>query len=147
LPHESDAQLLEQSTQTKLARDFKMLDLLARPEVKIANLIALPKVKTALELSGVLNLLQQQAFEQIEIQTKYAGYIEKQYLEIQKCAKQENALIPEDFQYHGIPGLSAELVEKLSKNKPVTVGMASRIPGVTPAAISLLLIYLKKHRA
>lgn len=149
-PHDIDAQKLAENSQVILSKEFKAMDLLARPEVNIRQLYELPKVKEAilvdddLSSSALSQKIFFQALEQIEIQVKYAGYISKQTLEIQKCAKQENTQLPADFVYQGIPGLSAELVEKLSKIKPTTIGMASRIPGVTPAAISLLLIYVKK---
>lgn len=148
--HDEDAKILESYTQVVLTKESKALDLLARPEITIHDLQKLPKIQAAISLetaSDTNPLLQRvygQAFEQVEIQIKYAGYISKQTLEIQKCAKHENTQIPEGFVYQGIPGLSAELVEKLSKAKPKTIGIASRIPGVTPAAISLLLIYVKK---
>ncbi len=148
--HDEDAKILESYTQVSLTKESKALDLLARPEVTIHDLQQLPKIRAAMPLEQEFNtnmLLQRvygQALEQVEIQIKYAGYISKQTLEIQKCAKHENTQIPVHFVYQGIPGLSAELVEKLSKAKPKTIGIASRIPGVTPAAISLLLIYVKK---
>jgi tRNA uridine 5-carboxymethylaminomethyl modification enzyme len=146
-PHEMDAKTLEQITGITLSKESRLLDLLTRPEISIVTLLLLPKVRQILELpeAGTLDPLVQQALEQVEIQAKYAGYIAKQTIEIQKSQKHENTQIPQDFTYHGIPGLSAEIVEKLSKQKPATIGMASRIPGVTPAAISLLLVYLKKY--
>lgn len=148
--HEEDAKILERYTQVVITKECKPLDLLARPEVGINDLLQLPKIKAGVVVddfftSDELSMrVFQQALEQVEVQVKYAGYISKQTLEIQKCAKQENTQIPAQFVYQGIPGLSAELVEKLGKIKPKTIGIASRIPGVTPAAISLLLIYLKK---
>lgn len=147
-PHEEEARILEQLTSVVLARESKFIDLLARPEINIHNLLALPKIRLALEcMDKPLDDLRLQALEQVEIQVKYAGYIAKQTLEIQKSAKHENTSIPQGFEYKGIPGLSAEMVEKLSTLRPHTIGIASRIPGVTPAAISLLLIYLKKFQA
>ncbi len=141
--------LLQERAGVTLSRDFKVSDLLTRPEISIAILQSLPKIQTALE--GLLEAHPlsldafQQAIEQVEIQAKYAGYIAKQTLEIQKVAKQEKTLIPTDFSYQELPGLSAELTEKLSRIKPATIAMASRIPGITPAAISLILVYLKKY--
>ncbi len=148
--HEADAKILESYTQVVLTKECKPLDLLARPEVTIHDLLQLPKIKAAVLVNDEFKndelsmRIFEQALEQVEVQVKYAGYISKQTMEIQKCSKQENTQIPEHFVYQGIPGLSAELVEKLGKIKPSTIGIASRIPGVTPAAISLLLIYLKK---
>lgn len=149
-PSDIDAQILQSCTQVVLTKEYKALDLLSRPEVTIQDLYQLPKMKEAVVMDSHFKATElgqrvfQQALEQIEVQVKYAGYISKQTLEIQKCAKQENTQIPEGFTYLGIPGLSTELVEKLTKINPKTIGMASRIPGVTPAAISLLLIYVKK---
>jgi tRNA uridine 5-carboxymethylaminomethyl modification enzyme len=149
-PTDVDAKMLESCSQVVLTKECKAMDLLARPEVTIQDLYQLPKVKAAVMMDDHFRETElsqrvfQQALEQIEVQVKYAGYISKQTLEIQKCAKQENTQIPDGFIYQGIPGLSTELVEKLTKINPTTIGMASRIPGVTPAAISLLLIYVKK---
>lgn len=148
--HDEDAKILERYTQVVITKESKPLDLLARPEVTIHDLFQLPKIKAGVVVDDFFEhdelpmRVFQQALEQVEVQVKYAGYISKQTLEIQKCAKQENTQIPAEFIYQGIPGLSTELVEKLGKIKPKTIGIASRIPGVTPAAISLLLIYLKK---
>ena len=86
-----------------------------------------------------------QASEQVEIQTKYAGYIDRQMDEINKKKRHENTLIPVDFDFSKISGLSNEVVAKLSDSRPETLGKASRISGITPAAVSLLLVYLKKH--
>jgi tRNA uridine 5-carboxymethylaminomethyl modification enzyme len=148
LPTDPDAVLLAQTTNVVLTKECKLIDLITRPEINVHALLELSKVKIALENANiVLDEINIQAIEQVEIQAKYAGYIAKQVLEIQKCAKNENTIIPQDFLYKGIPGLSAEIVEKLTKIAPTTVGMASRIPGVTPAAISLLLIYIKKHQS
>ncbi len=147
-PHDPDATLLKENAQVELARDCKLMELITRPEVNSQLLLSLPKVKAALEKEGLsMDSISLQAIEQAEIQAKYAGYIAKQTLEIQKCAKHENTQIPEGFEFKGISGLSTEIVEKLTRTKPKTVGMASRIPGVTPAAISLLLIYIKKHQS
>ena len=84
--------------------------------------------------------------QQVEIQLKYQGYIDRQEEEIQRLKKQENTALPEGFDYSEMPGLSNELRQKLNAARPENIGRASRIPGMTPAAISLLLIYLKKHQ-
>jgi tRNA uridine 5-carboxymethylaminomethyl modification enzyme len=86
-----------------------------------------------------------QAAEQIEIQTKYAGYIDRQLDEIAKKQRNEDTAIPIEFDYSQLSGLSNEVVAKLKDARPETIGKASRISGITPAAISLLLVYLKKH--
>lgn len=148
-PKDSDGLLLESQFGIVLSKENRLLELLMRPEMTINDLVQIPKVKDVLaseEWKSTDNpQLYQQALEQVEIQAKYAGYIEKQTLEIKRAAKNENTIIPDDFEYKGISGLSAELVEKLTRTKPTTIGMASRIAGVTPAAISLLLVYLKRH--
>ncbi len=146
-PQTMDAALLKEIAQVDLSRDYKLIELITRPEISMQMLLTLPKVKEALERADLVpDGYMLQAIEQVETQAKYAGYIAKQMQEISRCSKNENTFIPADFEYQGIPGLSAEMVEKLTKVKPPTVGMASRIAGVTPAAISLLLIYLKKHQ-
>ncbi len=90
---------------------------------------------------------QSQAQQQAEIQIKYQGYIDRQGDEIERLKRQENTVIPEDLDYSQLQGLSNELKQKLIAARPDNIGRASRIPGMTPAAISLLLVYLKKHRA
>jgi tRNA uridine 5-carboxymethylaminomethyl modification enzyme len=84
--------------------------------------------------------------EQVDIQVRYAGYLVRQAGEVEKNQRNEQTLIPKDFDYSKVHGLSAELSEKLCKARPESVGQALRIPGMTPAAISLLLIFLKRHQ-
>jgi tRNA uridine 5-carboxymethylaminomethyl modification enzyme len=84
--------------------------------------------------------------EQVEIQFKYAGYIERQLLEIEKHKRNELTELAIDMDYQQVNGLSNEVRQKLSEHKPLSIGQASRISGVTPAAISLLLVYLKKQQ-
>jgi len=83
--------------------------------------------------------------EQVEIQAKYAGYIDRQHDEIERHRKHEETKLPHDMDYQQVRGLSSEVRQKLDKQRPETIGHASRIPGITPAAISLLLVYLKKR--
>jgi tRNA uridine 5-carboxymethylaminomethyl modification enzyme len=85
--------------------------------------------------------------EQIEIQVKYAGYIGRQRLEIERQRRNESVGLPDDLDYANVRGLSSEIREKFLRHRPSTLGQAARIPGVTPAAISLLLIHLKKKSA
>jgi tRNA uridine 5-carboxymethylaminomethyl modification enzyme len=85
-----------------------------------------------------------QVAEQIEIQAKYAGYLDRQLAEIEKARRHEQTPIPEPIDYRQVRGLSAEVCQKLSDYRPETIGQASRISGVTPAAISLLMVHLKK---
>ena len=82
--------------------------------------------------------------EQVEIQCKYHGYIERQREEIERQQRNEHKRLPADLDYHAVKGLSAEVREKLAAVRPETLGQAARIPGVTPAAVSLLLVHLKK---
>jgi len=120
-----------------LNKDTSSYELLRRPEVTYDSL-------TNLAIAGE-KLSDSVAAEQVEIQTKYAGYIKRQMEEIEKHKRYENKAIPEDFDYLAINALSSEVREKLQKAKPQTVGQASRVPGVTPAAISLLLVFLKSQ--
>ena len=85
--------------------------------------------------------------EQVEIAAKYSGYIERQKDEVQRAAHYENLRLPEDLDYHQVSALSIEVRQKLSRHRPETLGQASRISGITPAAISLLLIHLRRSRA
>ena len=122
---------------TVLSREVRALDLLARPEVTYAKLITLPGIGP-----GVDN---PQAAAQLEIQSRYAGYIERQKDEIARQRANEALKLPADFDYAKVRGLSAEVREKLLRIRPATIGQAGRIPGITPAAISLLLIHLKRR--
>ncbi|EZH81337.1 tRNA uridine 5-carboxymethylaminomethyl modification protein [Ectopseudomonas composti] len=122
---------------TPLAHEYNLLNLLARPEIDYATLAELT------EAPAVDN----QVAEQVEIKTKYAGYIDRQQDEIAKLRASEDTKLPEDLDYNGISGLSKEIQFKLGNTRPATLGQAGRIPGVTPAAISLLLIHLKKRSA
>ena len=117
-----------------LTKDQNAFDLLRRPEMDYATLMRAFS-------PGVTD---HKVAEQIEIQAKYSGYIERQQQEIAKQQYYENINIPEDFIYQNVSGLSTEVKQKLTSIKPATIGMASRIPGMTPAALSLLLVYLKK---
>jgi tRNA uridine 5-carboxymethylaminomethyl modification enzyme len=93
-----------------------------------------------------LRELYEPVIEQIEIAAKYSGYIDRQKDEVERSATYENLKLPADLDYMQVPALSIEVRQKLSKHRPETLGLASRISGVTPAAISLLLVHLKKSR-
>ena len=121
-----------------LNRESSLLDLLRRPNVTYHALVTLPGFDAAVVDGKVA--------EQVEIQAKYSGYIQRQQEEIVRQRRHEDTAIPANFDYHGVKGLSAEVQEKLLRIRPETLGQASRIPGVTPAAISLLLVYLKKKQ-
>ncbi|QDP02833.1 tRNA uridine-5-carboxymethylaminomethyl(34) synthesis enzyme MnmG [Thalassotalea sp. PS06] len=120
-----------------ISREANVEDLLRRPETRYEDLMTIEAFGPGLE--------DKQASEQVEIQIKYAGYIERQLDEIDKKKRHEDTLIPADFDFSQISGLSNEVVAKLTDARPETLGKASRISGITPAAISLLLVYLKKH--
>ncbi|MFC0446258.1 tRNA uridine-5-carboxymethylaminomethyl(34) synthesis enzyme MnmG [Pseudidiomarina halophila] len=122
---------------TPITKEVSGEDLLRRPEITYNAMMAIPELGPALADS--------QAAEQVEIQTKYAGYIERQKDEIAKQLRHENTRLPLGFDYAGIKGLSNEVIAKLNEHQPETVGKAARISGVTPAAISMLLVHLKKQ--
>ncbi len=128
-----------------ISREYSLADLLARPRVEHVSLIAAYRGEE-IDQSG-LSSLDLQAVQQAEIQIKYQGYIDRQGEDIERLKKQENTKLPADFDYQQMQGLSNELKQKLLDARPENIGRASRIPGITPAAISLLLIYLKKQRA
>jgi len=120
-----------------LSREASGEDLLRRPEMTYAQLTNLTPFAPALE--------DVQAAEQVEIQVKYEGYIARQQDEIEKQLRNENTLLPAALDYRQVSGLSNEVIAKLNDHKPVSIGQASRISGVTPAAISILLVWLKKQ--
>lgn len=129
-------QLLHASGQA-LAKDYKAMELLKRPEINYRTLTSIEGLSPGVEDDSVA--------EQVEIQAKYEGYIDRQKVEISRLTHYESMMIPKDMDYAKIKSLSSEVREKLQRMQPPTVGNASRIPGVTPAAVSLLLIYLKKR--
>ena len=120
-----------------VSREHSLEELIRRPEMTYAALMDIEGIGPGLE--------DPIAAEQVEIQIKYAGYIARQQDEIAKTQRHENTLLPADFDYSKISGLSNEVVAKLTDARPETIGKAARISGITPAAISLLLVYLKKH--
>ena len=121
-------------TGQELARENSLLDLLRRPQVSYSQLASLTDTVVAPEVG-----------EQIEINAKYSGYIDRQYDEVARMRKSEEMILPDDFDYDRVQGLSNEVRLKLKTIKPETLAQAGRISGITPAAVSLLLIYLKKH--
>jgi tRNA uridine 5-carboxymethylaminomethyl modification enzyme len=125
-----------------IGHEYRLSEILARPSMSYAQLSAI------LTESHVRDSFASDVVaEQVEVAIKYQGYIDRQQQEIDKIKRQENTQIPDDFDYRQIPGLSNELRQKLSQSRPDTLGRASRVPGVTPAAVSLLLVYIKKHQA
>ncbi len=143
LPEEDALRILGK----KPEREYTLYELLRRPDVSYANLMTLPEAGTP--------VLDKQVAEQVDIQAKYHGYIQRQKEEVTRHAQQEDMMLPKDIDYQVVSGLSNEVRQKLSEHKPETIGQAGRISGVTPAAISLLLVHLKrgsnasqkKHRA
>ena len=121
-----------------LLKEANLMELLRRPEVDVQRLLAFMEGGDAIS---------EQVGEQVEIQAKYAGYIVRQQTEIDKALRYDHLRLPDVLDYNGVPGLSNEVSQKLKAQRPETLGQASRIPGMTPAAISLLLVYLKKKSA
>jgi len=122
---------------TPLVREASLEELLRRPEVRYNDLMAIEGLGS--------EFTNKAALEQVEIHTKYAGYIARQQDEINKQLRHEETILPKEFDYKTVSGLSNEVVAKLIDARPDTIGQASRISGITPAAISLLLVYLKKQ--
>mgnify|MGYP001824817930 FL=1 len=119
-----------------LAREAFVHDLLRRPGLRYRDLMQIDGLGPGVEDPRVV--------EQIEVQAKYAGYVDRQHAEIERHKRQQSQALPVDFDYNAVRGLSNEVCEKLQAVRPETIGQASRIPGMTPAAVSLLLIHLKK---
>lgn len=136
-PKSEGVDALNALLKTPMAREASGEDLLRRPEIVYSQLTQLETFQPALE--------DQQAAEQVEIQVKYEGYIKRQQDEIEKSLRHENTKLPADLDYKLVSGLSNEVVLKLSEAKPESIGIASRISGITPAAISILLVHLKKQ--
>ena len=132
LPPERAQAILGQT----IEREYSLADLLRRPDVGYGAVTQL--APGSIETPEVI--------EQVEIQLKYAGYIVRQQAEIERQANHESLALPTDFDYSAVRGLSVEVQQKLSRHQPQTLGQAARISGVTPAAVSLLLVHLKKRR-
>ena len=136
-PETTDAQDMQRVFGQELGREYSLLDLLRRPEVSYAALMTLPGIGPGVVDNTVA--------EQLEIQAKYAGYIERQTDEIEKHLRHEETVLPADLDYTAVRGLSTEVRQKLVAQRPVTLGQAARLSGITPAAISLLLVHLKRR--
>ncbi len=144
-PTSAKAEEINKLLEKPMVREYSLADLLARPEVTYETLThAISEVSADLPASPELA---RQITEQVEIQLKYQGYIGRQEEDIKKLKRQEDTPLPDDFDYQQMQGLSNELKQKLQKVRPENISRATRIPGMTPAAISLLLIYLKKYQA
>ena len=122
----------------QVSRETNVLDLIKRPELDYAKLVAVPSIGPGVEDAQVA--------EQVEIGVKYAGYLDRQRDEIERQQRNESTQIPVGFDFAGVRGLSAEVQQKLERVQPETIGQAQRIPGMTPDAISLLLVHLERAR-
>ncbi|XOV80035.1 MAG: tRNA uridine-5-carboxymethylaminomethyl(34) synthesis enzyme MnmG [Aestuariibacter sp.] len=136
-PQHSATENLNGLLKNPVSREHSLEELIRRPEMTYSKLMQNPELGPGLD--------NEQAAEQVEIQIKYAGYIARQQDEIARTIRNENTLLPVDLDFSKISGLSNEVVAKLTDARPETIGKASRISGITPAAISLLLVYLKKQ--
>ena len=122
-----------------MEREYRLFDLLRRPEVTYASLMTLPGAGEGIDSP--------EAIEQVEIQAKYQGYIERQKDEVEKSLAHESMPLPPGMDYNEVHGLSFEVRQRLAQMRPQTLGQASRMQGITPAAISLLLVHLKRRKA
>ena len=136
-PKTPQAEAVNTLIEKPLTHEYSLLDLLKRPELSYATLADAVALDDRPDAAVI---------EQMEILAKYAGYIDRQSDEIEKLRAAETTRLPDDFDYGQVKGLSNEVKQKLGDIRPETLGQAGRIPGVTPAAISLLMIYLKKHQ-
>jgi len=133
----SHQRLFKRALDQPLAREHSLMELLRRPEVSYAQLMTLPGAAPGVDDAQVA--------EQVEIQAKYQGYIDRQQEEIARHEHFENLKLPQDVDYGSLRGLSVEVRQKLNLHRPETLGQAARISGVTPAAISVLLVHLKRR--
>jgi tRNA uridine 5-carboxymethylaminomethyl modification enzyme len=137
-PNNALGRALADALGVEVTRETSALDLLRRPELDYAGLMRVPQLGPGVDDAGVV--------EQVETGAKYAGYLDRQREEIARARRNEDTAIPDGFDYARVRGLSAEVAGKLERVRPQTVGQAQRIPGMTPAAISLLLVHLARHR-
>jgi tRNA uridine 5-carboxymethylaminomethyl modification enzyme len=135
-PGSPEAAALNASTGLSLARERRLSDMLKMPEVSLTAQLE--------SMAPELARFDPRVIEQVEIQGKYAGYIDRQQADIQRTRQQHDVLLPGELDYNDVRGLSNEARQKLAQYRPETIGHASRIAGITPAAISLLLVHLKK---
>lgn len=136
-PGDEAAQRIGELTGSNMSHEQQAIEILARPEITYDYLTSIPGIGPAVN--------DEQVAQQIEIQVSYAGYIRRQHAEIEKARRNEEASLPALLDYRDVSGLSNEVIEKLNRHRPTTIGQASRISGVTPAAVSLLLVYLKRQ--
>ena len=136
-PGSEQAQAIASLTGQSLSKEARATELLRRPELDYGKLMQVEGLGPAVDDPAVA--------EQIDIRAKYHGYLERQKAEVEKNRRHEETRLPEDMDYGDVDGLSSEVREKLAHQRPATIGQAARIPGITPAAISLLLVHLKKR--
>jgi tRNA uridine 5-carboxymethylaminomethyl modification enzyme len=137
-PDNDFGKALNETLGVALSKESRALDLLKRPEIGYADLMKVTGLGP-----GVSDI---KVAEQVDVQVRYAGYVTRQAVEVEKNQRNEHRKIPQNFDYSQVPGLSAELREKLQHTLPESIGQAARIPGMTPAAISLLLVFLKRAK-
>jgi len=128
-----------------LTRDAKAFELLRRPEVSYQALLSIASVGAPSDHGDGDERLLEQLAAQVDVQAKYQGYIDRQTEEIARQARHEDTHLPSDLNYREVLGLSHEVRQRLTEARPGTLGQAARVPGVTPAAISLLLVHVKRH--
>jgi len=138
-PGDSDITTAEERLGIPISREVRFSELLRRPEISYDLLMRLPNAGKGVTDPAVA--------EQVDIQARYSGYVDRQQADIDHLRCQEAVCLPTDIDYGQVPGLSNEVRQKFTQLRPATIGQASRIPGMTPAAISLLLVYLKKHNS
>ncbi len=138
-PGSAAAAAIGEKTGKPLAREYSLMDLLKRPELGYADVADLPGIAGE-------PVADESVAEQVQIQAKYQGYIDRQQEEIDRLKRHESTPLPADLDYQRVEGLSHEIRQKLAETRPATLAHASRISGVTPAAVSILLIHLKKRR-
>ena len=138
-PGSAAAEALAVLLEKPLQRELRVSELLRRPELDYRSLMAIAGIGPGVDATDVA--------EQVEIQAKYAGYLDRQHAEIVRQQRQHDQPLPLDFDYTMVRGLSNEACEKLQGVRPETIGQAARIPGITPAAVSLLLVHIKKFKA
>ncbi|WP_434778808.1 tRNA uridine-5-carboxymethylaminomethyl(34) synthesis enzyme MnmG [Neisseria sp. Ec49-e6-T10] len=136
-PTKLSAEVQNEVLGQQMSREYSLHELLRRPNVSYQSLMSFPDAQTSVQLA-------QEVIEQVEIQVKYQGYIERQNEEILRRQTLEETKLPENIDYTKVTGLSNEVQQKLNLHRPQTVGQASRISGVTPAAVALLLVHIKR---
>ncbi|MEY2680601.1 MAG: hypothetical protein RL661_832, partial [Pseudomonadota bacterium] len=138
-PNSPEAEVIEPRLAAPINRELSLLELVRRPELSVTDVLPL--------CPDLPHLVEEQVLEQVDIQVKYQGYIDRQQVEIDRLQRYNHWRLPDRMDYSNVSGLSNEVREKLRSQRPETVGQASRIPGMTPAAVSLLLVHLKKKTA